>query len=356
MRFPISLRGTLACAILLSCGLALYMTIRWKLNVIALSATSSDNATEAFYLLSTLVQALAGVFAISIAVLFLAAQIYTRPQYARAVSEIYNDFLLWVTVLTFLVALGFGVFLITKVNWVVSSGLYYLLTSEVVLSGTALCLFLIAVSEQVANIDPYRFAQRLAQKISVRKILRYKFSDVAYDRDKGTVAYQLHVYGYLHGRSDPLAPIHEIVLWAVKNRDRVAMSALIRLLLSVVARGYGVPYRPTAERDPRPGRVHSIRRRGYMVVCRPLSVEHGVAVALFILTYVVRRAQRLIEEWEGLDIVRQQYILNIRDLIRALAYRTKGDVAIRLCLYAVLHICLSYSKVKRYGADEALRH
>ncbi len=153
-----------------------------------------------------------------------------------------------------------------------------------------------------------------------------------------------------------LAPFHEIVLWAANNRDRVAMSALIRLLLTVIANAYAVPLKAIAVRDRSPSYFFNVMRRTYMVIFRPFWAKRGIAVTLFILTYVIRRAQRLIKEWGGLDVTRQQYILNIRDLIRALAFRPKSDAAIRLCLWAVLHICLSYSKVARYGEDEALRY
>jgi hypothetical protein len=128
------------------------------------------------------------------------------------------------------------------------------------------------------------------------------------------------------------------------------------LLLRLVADVFGVPYSQVPTRSRMAGKAPKLSTSAELFIRRPHRNDHAIAVTLFVMTYVVRRAQRLREEWHGLDIVRQQYILNIRDLIVALNLRKQTTDAIQICLFAVLHICLSYSKVLRYGEDEALRH
>lgn len=343
--------------LVLSVGLVCTFYVwHWRLNILSLSSTPTDNTAVLLSLLSTLVEALASVFGISIAVVFLAAQIYTRPQYARAVTEMYNDGSSWTMIVLFAASLVLGFALLTHVTWIISSSNYYLVTIDTVWAGTAIGMFLSVVLAQLSTLDPYRLGQVLLQRLTVRRIVQYNLSEVKRDETSGQVVYRLHVYGYYHGRQDPLAPYHEIVLWAANNRDRVAMSALIRLMLSVVARVYGVPMSAIAERDHNPSTFRKVSRILYMAFCRPKSEERAVAVSLFILTYVVRRAQRLIKEWGGLDIPRQQYILNLRDLIRSLSCRPVAATSIRLCLWAAFHICLSYSAVARYGEEEALCH
>src|SRR5579863_7726356 len=82
-----------------------YYAWRWKLCALSLSGTGSENSALLLSVLSTLVEALSSVFAISVAVVFLAAQIYTRPQYARAVTEMYNDASSWAMIVMFVVSL-----------------------------------------------------------------------------------------------------------------------------------------------------------------------------------------------------------------------------------------------------------
>lgn len=351
-----SIRHRLPTLVLFLGFVCAYFAWHWQICILSLSMTASDNSTVLTSVLSTLVEALASVFAISVAVVFLAAQIYTRPQYARAVTEMYSDASCWTMIVMFQGALVMGLALLTHVSWIISSSSYYLVTIDAVWAGTAIAMFLSVVFTQLSTLDPYKLGQVLMQRLTVRRIIEYNLSEVKRDQTSGRVVYRLHVYGYYHGRQDPLAPFHEIVLWAANNRDRVAMSALIRLMLSVVARAYAVPIRAIAERDRSPSKFRVMWRALSMRLCGPISEEHGVAVTLFILTYVIRRAQRLIKEWDGLDIPRQQYILNLRDLIRSLSYRPAGAVSIRLCLWAVFHICLSYSAVPRYGEEEALCH
>jgi hypothetical protein len=335
----------------------LWLSYAGKIHIFIPSSSATDTAMAADYLLSTEVETLGSIFAITVAVLFLAAQVYTRPNYARAVTEVYRDRVTWLVLSIFVLSIVTGIVTLASVAALIVHHRYFLLDWNICLAVLSVCLLLVLTASQIANMNPYILATKLVHRISVRKIVEYNLSEVEYDKRTRAIHYKLHVYGYQHGREDPLAPFHEIVLWSVQNRDRVAMSALIRLLLSRIADAFGVPYRLT------PGRVSERRRhirdwgfRVQLAALRPVKYDDAIRVTLFILTYVVRRSQRLRDEWGGLDIVRQQYILNIRDLIISLIRRQRTDDGLRLCLFAVMHICLSYAKIQRYGEDEALRH
>ncbi len=325
-----------------------------RVHLFTPAGTSVETLTVACYLLSSLVQGLSAILAVTITVLFLAALIYARERYARILAELYRDGTTLVVLGIYTAAIALGAISLSRVSLIVSTSAFLVLDVNLVAALAALALLVPLVLGQLEHINPYLLAAKLAKRITIRRVLEYRLSDVWRDPQSTKVNYVLHVFGYQHGRDDPLAPFHEVVLWAVQNRDRVAMSSLIRLLLRVAADALAVPYAPVVK--PTTLKGAQVRRRLHLLVYRPRSEEQCVAVALFVLTYVVRRAQRLREEWGHLDIVRQQYILNILDLIRAAIWRPQGAVVAEVCLYASMHICLAYRMVLRYGEEEALRH
>ena len=125
-------------SILLAAALFLFLTASGRASIFVTFTRSSDTTAVALYLLSTLVQGLAAIFAITIAVLFLAAQIYSRPQYTRAVAELYRDTLTWVVVSVFFIALAMGIVSLSRLRFIVENGQLFVLDWNIILGLTAL--------------------------------------------------------------------------------------------------------------------------------------------------------------------------------------------------------------------------
>ena len=302
-------------------------------------------------------QSLSSILGITIAVLFITAQISSRPRYARTITEIYANKTTFVILSLFFLAISTGIASLAFVSLIVESGDYRILSFNVLVSTISIAFLCPLTLIQIENLSPYLLAMKLAKRVKPLRIYAYQLAQVDIDQDSlGKLRYSLLVWGHDHGRDDPLGPFHEVIMGAVESRDRIQLSALVRLLLQRIARYSAVPYpaKPAStlsQTSEEPKWFNSL----YLFAFAPVSPVDQLRVALHLLHYIVRRAHNLRREWGNLDTVRQQFILNIGDLIQSLNLRKGTEQIIDICLFSVMHICLGYADVPRYGRLEPLR-
>lgn len=348
------IRRVLSITILLAFVAAAWLA--WHSTLRLFIPSGGDTLTIALYLLSTVIQSLAAILGITVAVLFITAQVTTRAQYGRLLRDIYKDRTTYIFLSFYFLAITSGVILLSEIGTIVKLGNFRWLDLHILVSITAVVLLLPLILVQIENINPYLLAVKLSKRITVKRILAYKLVQISFPAGQaGKAEYRLVVWGHLHGRDDPLGPFHEIIMGTVQARDRVTFSALIRLLLQRVAKISSVPY-PSKPLRPNSSKRWLAKVSDHVFTTIPPlnSLENRLAVALHILHYIVRRTCNLRSEWGDLDTMRQQAILNIRDLITTLCLRRDSSQLIEVCLYATMHICLGYEGVRRYGQHEAL--
>lgn len=331
--------------------------ITGRLRIFDPPPSQPEILTIALYLLSTLVQSLAAIMGITIAVVFITAQLAVRPNYSRTITQVYRNPTVLLVLLCFISGISLGVYLLSTLHYFIAAQDYRYLDCEIVLAISSILLLVPLTLEQIENLDPYLLAARLARRITTKGIRRYGLADVTPEvGSPQTVAYRLILWGHQHGEQDPLGAIHEIIMGAVGARDRVQLISLVRLLLKRIAGQAGVPFGRTPSRLTRGHRFSWEVARGQiaLILGRERCIPDQVTVALHILHYVVRRTANLRREWGDLDAVRQEFLWTLCDLIAALNMRSGTQQVIELCLYAVMHICLSYGNVRRYGRREPL--
>lgn len=306
-------------------------------------AAPADTLSGALYMLSTLVEALASIIGITIAVLFITVQTTNRPNFTRAINELYSDRTLVVFLLFFFAALIADILSLSFLAPILTTPLLWILDLDVALSLAAILLLAPVVLLQVENMNPLFLAVKLCARVTARRIRAYQLANVDDDpTDTGRYKCTLNIWGQQHGLLDPLGAVHEVIMIAVQNRDRVLLSGLSRTLLRRIARYAGVPY-STSNRPH--GRFWKLWRWFYLRTHWPIPKPDQLAVTLHLLHYTIRRSQNLRREWGELDMLRQQYLLNLHDLIEALAYRKNTGQVIELCLCAVMHIELGYGHI-----------
>lgn len=346
-------RRVLTIALVVLFVLALLLIYRGSLHFFRPSAHDAETLTIALYILSTLVQSLAAALGVTIAVLFIAAQFGASGQYVRSLVEIYRQRATLTIVGFFVATLAVGLLSLGALANIVRDRRYWVIDLNLALGVMAMLLLLPLVLVQIENLNPYFLAIKLARRISIRRILGYGLVSIEEKAELGgRCKYKLIVWGHQHGREDPLGPFHEIVMIAVRGRDRLQVSALTRILFRRVAQTSRVPYKLLA-------RSGAKRKMGWFArLSSGLRVSYKaserLAVTLHILHYSIRRCENLRQEWGAIDSVRQQYLLNLADLISALSLREENRQAIEVCLFAMLHFSLAYGDVPRLGEREAL--
>lgn len=336
----------------LLCFAAIYYN---QLSLFRAPQKEEDIATALFYLLSTLVQTLGAITGIAVALLFLTAQFVSRPGTSRLLREVYWGPTGVLTMACFFSAISVGVLTLARVSILLENHDYRWADVNIVLAIATIALLCPLVLLQFENINPYAVARRLARRITVGRICAYGLAHVCTElTPPGRIRYAIRRWRLDHGHDDPLGGFHEVVMQAVDAHDRVLLSLLVRLLLSRIAVVNAVPYQlvstPRLNVAPR----HLMYCWLYTHFRRPRSDSNRVAVTLHILHYIVRRARNMVAEWKGRDVVRQAFVRDIIDLIETLRLRDSTNQIIVLAEFAILHICLSYTTVPRYGRIEPL--
>jgi len=301
-------------------------------------------------LLGTVVQTTATFGAVALAVVFFTAQLsgVGRPSVVRELYRSRDVYLLFgysaATVLGGYVAM-------VSAGQLVAPWRSRILDSIIVLGVASVLLVLPTLMSQIENLDQTMLAAKLVGRIKPAAIIDYGLSEVAVVPErKNGVTYELVTVGLRPRRVDPLRPLHELMMEAVNTRDRVLFGKLFRYLLAPVARVHGLNWDYYGDKSvwpSHPGWINRLRARRY-------SLSEKTHITLALLHYSVKRARNLLTEWENRDIGRHGIVTGVGDLIRSLATVKDGATAIRICLYATLHIEKFYCEVRPYGRIEPM--
>ncbi|MGK2860254.1 MAG: hypothetical protein ACSLFQ_23910 [Thermoanaerobaculia bacterium] len=333
---------------------ALVLLVRSGVGLVSIPHDRTDALTVGLYLLTTIAQALSALLGMAIAVIFISAQFGPHSQLVRSGIEIFKDRTALGILTFFVVAIVLSLVSLARIDTIISDS-PWVLELNLLLAIGAVVLVVPLVLSQIENLNPYHLAVKLSEMITPARIANYGLVQTTTAGSTSLCDYRLRVWGHQHGRDDPLGAFHEIVMTAVAKRDRLQIATFMRLLLNRVARMTGAPFSitvvyPTAP----PTRTRQLLWCAIRIVRRPLRPPDRISATLHILHYYIRRCQNLRREWGDLDGVRQQFQLDLRDLIEALARSTGNAVCIEVALFAALHISLGYASVARFGEDEAL--
>ncbi len=291
----------------------------------------------------------ANLVAIALAVALLTAQLSSSGSRPSILTELYRSREIYflfgcgtLTVITGYVTLAMGPEPIDPILYSKLSDLVLIFSLETIV------LICPALMAQLENLDPIVLAAKLNNKLTPDAIKDYGLTKVVATAS-GTISYQINIVGLRPRGIDPLRPLHELLMEAVHQRDRVLFGKLFRYLLEPIAVVHGAYWDELGIRDPinAPGVLRRLRGRAY-------TAEDRVHVALALLHYAVKRARNLLSEWEHRDIGRHGIITCIGDLICALAANRTEGPTVRIGLYATLHISRTYADVKPYGRIEPL--
>lgn len=307
-------------------------------------------------LISTTTQSLSSILGITIAVLFITAQIIIKPRQTRVLSEIYSNIITLLVLLFYIIAIITGIITLAYLPSILQYSDFRLIDLTILLGIVAVFSLGPLVLVQIENMHPYYLGIKLSRKITINRILAYQLISIEINPQKaGYYIYKLQVWGLYHHVDDPLGPLHEVIMVAVETKDRILLFALNRVLLKIIARSCGVPYSYNhKEINYESGLTRYSLSKLYCHIKSRNTLQNKISVSIHIIHYIIRRAQNLRREWDNRDIVRQAFILNLYDLIKSLNLRTDTCQLIDICLYATMHLSLSYAHIPPYGRLEPL--
>jgi len=348
-------RRAIIAALLLSAIGSVVAAVSYNVRLVSVPKQPSDALTVGLYLLTTIAQGIATLLGITIAVIFIAAQFGPTSRLVRSGMEIFKDRTA-LGILTFFSAdVVVSLVSLASIDRVLSAKAYWILDINLVFAIVAVLLVIPLTLSQIENLNPYYLARKLCRRITSDRIARYGLVISEPASAVRLEQYRLRVWGHQHGREDPLGAFHEIVMTTVERRDRFQLAALMRLLLQRIAVISGASFSLTPQSSVTATSKLRLRRRSASRwLRRPDEIPNRIGVTLHILHYYIRRSYHLRKEWGDVDGVRQQFLLDLRDLIQALAQSFGNNVGIEAALFAVLHISLGYADVPRHGEDEAL--
>lgn len=297
-----------------------------------------------------LVQTTSGVAAISLALIFLTAQLSASK--SSVLRELYRGgdvYLLLAYVLATIIT-GYGL-LVAIPGAAPSPSALKLIDTVLVLAVTTVLLIAPVLMLQLENLDSVTLAAKLADNIKPGAIIAYGLTDVR-TTASGVIEYRLNIVGLRPKSVDPFRPIHEVLMTAVDARDRVLFGKLLRQLLRPIVRAYGAAWDAAGLQDAASLKP-SVYRRLHATMFTPVERAH---TALAILHYVVKRARNLRTEWKELDIGRHGTITALGDLLMALAPVAQSGLAIRLALFAARQTAEYYADIKPFGRIEPFVH
>ena len=307
---------------------------------------STDPAQNAM-VLATALQVTATLSGLSIALVFVSAQLSSSAGRHLVLRELYRGWEVYVL-------LGYSIAtILTGYVALASAGNFHsagLMDATVVLAITSVLLIVPTLAQQIENLDPLNLAAKLVDRIGAKGMREYGLTEVFPASDASRLKSRLIMAGLRPADVDPLRPMHEVLMEAVNARDRVLFGKLFRHLLRPIAECYGTRWDVTATHLPmRPARRCVPRFRS--LVNNDADRLH---LTLGILHYSVKRARNLRGEWDGRDIGRHGILTAIADLIVSLTERRETESALQLCIFAALHISAEYAEVQPYGRIEPL--
>jgi hypothetical protein len=310
--------------------------------------------------LGTAVQTTATVCSIALALLFITAPLLPTNKRSAILRELYRSFEIYVLLAYFTVSLISGYWLLAALPTAhtqedLAQGLIdnQLIDSVLVLAVTSVLLLIPTLLLQIENLDSLVLAVKLMDRVRPRHARDYGLVEVR--SNPGAVVplhYGLVMVGLRPKDVDPLRPIHELLMEAVESRDRVLFGKLIRVLLGPIAAVYGARW--NIDEPSAPSRVDDFLLPFRRLRAWPYSPEERIQLTLTILHYNVKRARNLLVEWKRLDIGRHGILTGIGDLIVALAPIRQSEIAIRISLFAAMHIEAHFADVEAYGRIEPM--
>jgi len=311
-------------------------------------------------MLSTIVQALSGILGIVLALLFISAQLTMRERYIRVIAEVYAD-PETIGILTFyLMTVIYSIIILSRTELIVQQGRFLFVDIALILSIASVAALLPLLLAQIEDLNPLSLMRKISKKITSKSIKSYGLVQLELNTDKTTVKkYWLERWGHRHGNYDPLGAIHDLIMEAVSRRDRIQISFAFRCILARIAWVAKVPYKRRfglSGENTQSGLSSYITRIADWAILhlKPCSESDLVMITLHVLHYLVRRAHNFTREWPNYDVLRQITVIAIGDFILACAKRKGTDKAIKLSMFAIMHICLGFRQVQRFGHYEPI--
>lgn len=321
-------------------AIALIVTGAWQ--IFPLTHDSSPYISQ---VLGILLPTTATFGVAALAIVFLTAQVIAATGKPYVLRELYraSDIYILFTLLLITTIAGY-VELVLNTNLIVTTAESRLTDCLLIISVATVLMILPAVISQIENLDPLVLAFKIINRLKPEHLLAYGLTEVNIN-DTGEVSYKLNLVSLRPAATDPLRPFHELLMESVKTRDRVLFGKLYRYLLRPIARSYGAHW-DLAGLEPRSIRTNAVM--GFQ------SSTNAVHMTLALMHYSVKRARNLLGEWHQLDIGRHGILTAIGDLIYSLSLIESTQIAIRICLYAVLHIELAYAVIAPFGRFEPM--
>lgn len=319
------------------------------------------NATEAYFLTlaTTLIPAMAGSLAsisgILIAVYLLSSQMSGRRPYSRLVKTFYdtNDLYYFGIFFISLLALVY-----THAFWkhISISHNYYWLDICLILYTASILSIVSLMLKHFSIFNPRLVAERVLQVFSVRNVLAYGLVSVEKNSHDDKIMYRLKTWGHRHNLADPLGPFHDILMETIEAKERITFHLYLSVFTERLAYLNGVRFErkfglATGPKHNQPFEYVLLK---FPILFGAKNLEDKVSLTVHALHYLVRRSKKMITEW-GLDNHRQIFIINIADLVLALARKRNNGVLIEICLDVLLKICIDYQSVSIYGSYEPLK-
>jgi hypothetical protein len=342
-RFPLLARRSIEVVWFVSLVAGCILILTSRLTLVPNDLSVAVRST----LMSTIVQGLAALAGIAFVLLFITAQLMSGSRYTHTRVGLYSSARGLLTLVTFGAGVGLGVAAILQMRDSAGTSTSRLESLALFVSGLSVIRLVVIFMMQLENMNPLAVAWRLAADLDYRTTSRHGLILTTRVGD-GRVRYRLQPTPLYHGVADPLRPLHEIVMQACNDRDRVFFRQLMRILLFRVERVRRHAWSPLRE-----GNVLVRFRR----TNREQALEHRIEVELFVLHYVVRRCRALAREWSDVgfrDAVRQACVADLCEVATAVIVHPDDCQLVEPLLYGILHLCLGYRDVPRAGPDRSL--
>lgn len=341
--------------LLIILGVVCYLSISGKSLLIPKASNDATVLAIATTLLPIITCSLAAIFGILIAVYLLSSQIAGRRPYSRLVRTFYgsNDFPYFTV---FFISLLYPVYIHASWAYIAASKRYHFIDVSVALYTACILCLASLMLKHLSIFNPKQVAERALQAFTVASVIRYGLVLVEVNTHNEQVKYHLKTWGHRHNLSDPLGAFHDILMEAIETKERTTLHLYLSVLIEKVAYLNNARFRRRfgLATGPVPFQFVSEYLDKLPVIGGSRKVEIKIQVVVHALHYVVRRAQKMIAEWQ-FDNHRQIFVINIADLILAFARNIKNAVVIDICLYAILKICYDYRNVPIHGSYEPLK-
>jgi len=338
---------------------AVYLTLTRTSIIVPIPPLGPTQEEHLFVLVGTLTQvmvgAIASIFGILVAVYLLSSQLVGKQPYSRFVRAFYEKTdlvyfsLLFLALIIPVANLAFWDFLITK-------QLYSLIDISVIIYAMSIASLLAIMIKHFGIFDAKQVVRVVLRNFNTRNVIAYGLVYVANNNYDSTLKYNLKTWGHRHNLLDPLGSYHDILMEAVSTKERITFHLYLSVLIEKVATLCGVHFERRFGLAG--GRQPYARLRKLQTSIPVLSyawrLEDRIQIVIHALHYLVRRAQKITNEW-GIDNHRQIFVINLSDLVMALSERMSNALLIEICLYALLRICLDFRTIQIYGSYEPLK-